>query len=201
MPVALTEAKVPEALEHPPRRRWTRAERERLEDLGLLNGERWELIEGELLLKMPKKRPHVQALAILTRWLMSVFADGVNTEAPIDVSPEDNPTSEPEPDLIVLRPDYGDPWSAVPRPADVLLVVEISDTTLEFDATVKAGLYARSGLREYWVVDVQGQRLIVHRNPAGGRWQSIAAYNAGESVSPLAAPGNAFAVGQCFGSR
>jgi hypothetical protein len=75
----------------------------------LLNGERWELIEGELLRKLPKKRPHVQALAILTEWLISIFGGRfVNAGAPIDVAPEDNLTSEPAPDLIVLRPDYVD---------------------------------------------------------------------------------------------
>jgi Uma2 family endonuclease len=125
----------------------------------LLNGERWELIEGELLKKMPKKRSQVQALAILTEWLIATFPDClVNAAAPMDVAPEDNPTNEPSPDLIVLRPDYGDPWTAVPQAQDVLLAVEVCDTTLEFHSRVKAGLYARVGLREYWVVDLNGQR-------------------------------------------
>ena len=145
MPIALPETPVPPALTNPPRRHWTRGEREQLEGLGLLNGGKWELIEGELLRKMPKKRPHVQVLAILTGWLISIFGDHfVNTEAPIDVSPEDNPTSEPEPDLIVLRPDFPGLWSAVPQSEDLLLVIEISDTTLDFDTTVKAELYARA---------------------------------------------------------
>jgi Uma2 family endonuclease len=199
MSVALPEARVPEALRNPPRRHWTRQERERLEEMGLLEGN-WELIEGELLRKMPKRRPHVQALAILTGWLISVFGQGqVNTEAPIDVSPEDSPTSEPEPDLIVLRRGYGDPFAAVPRAADVLVVVEVSDRTLEFDRTVKAGLYARAGLEEYWIVDVRGRRVLVHREAADGRWQSIVAYGEGESVSPLAAPEAELAVTRLFG--
>ena len=199
MSVALPEARVPEALRNPPRRHWTRVERERLEEMGLLEGD-WELIEGELLRKMPKRRPHVQALAILTGWLISVSGQGqVNTEAPINVSPEDNPTSEPEPDLIVLRAGYGDPFAAVPRAADVLLVVEVSDRTLEFDRTVKAGLYARARVEEYWIVDVRGRRILVHREAAEGRWQSIVAYGEGESVSPLAQPQAELAVTRLFG--
>jgi len=195
----LPERPVPAVLKNPPRRHWTRQERQQLEDLGLLNGERWELIEGELLRKMPKKRPHVQALAILTGWLISIFGSRfVNTEAPIDVSPEDNPTSEPEPDAIVLRPDYGNLWSAVPRPEDVLLAVEVADATLEFGLTVKAGLYARAGLREYWVVDLRGRRLIVHRDPTGGSYRSIGAYREWESVCPLAAPEARFDVSSAF---
>jgi hypothetical protein len=75
MPVALRETPVPEMWKNPPRWYWTREERERLEELGLLKGERWELIEGELLRKMPKKRPHVQALAVLTGWLISIFGN------------------------------------------------------------------------------------------------------------------------------
>jgi Uma2 family endonuclease len=202
MPVALPEVSVPPALKNPPRRHWTREERQQLEELGLLNGEQWELIEGELLRKMPKKRPHVQALAILTEWLIAIFGGRfVNTEAPIDVSPEDNPTSEPEPDLIVLRPEYRDPWSQPPRPEDLLLVIEISDSTLDFDRTVKGGLYARAGVVEYWVLDLNGRQLIVHRDPAGGRYHSIVAYSEQESVGPLAAAHAAFDVTSVFPLR
>jgi Uma2 family endonuclease len=119
--------------------------------------------------------------------------------APIDVAPEDNPTSEPSPDLIVLRRDHGDPWKATPQPEDLLLAVEVSDTTFDFASTMKAGLYARAGLREYWVVDLDARRLIVHRGPAGGRYQSIAAYGEDEQASPLAAPEARFEVGRVFG--
>jgi Uma2 family endonuclease len=198
MPVAFPEMPVPEALKNPLRRHWTRRERERLEGMGVLDGARWELIEGELLRKLPKKRPHVQALAILTGWLISIFGGRVNVGAPIDVAPKDNPTSEPEPDLIVLRPAYGDPWKTTPQAQDVLLAVEVSDTTFDFDSTVKAGLYARAGLREYWVVDLNGRRLIVHRDPAGGRYRSIMAYGEDEQVNPLAAPAAAFQVARVF---
>jgi Uma2 family endonuclease len=200
MPETLRETpSVPEAWSNPPRREWTRSERERLEEAGLLNGERWELIEGELLRKMPKKRPHVQALGILIKWLIAIFPDSiVNPEAPIDVAPEDNPTSEPEPDLVVLRPEYSNPWKATPQAEDVLLVVEVSDTTFGFDSTVKAGLYARAGLREYWIVDLNGRRLIVHREPEGGAYQSIVAYREHEQLSPFAAPEARFEVGRVF---
>jgi Uma2 family endonuclease len=190
---------VPGVWNHPPRREWTRAEREQLEAMGLLNGDRWELIEGELLRKMPKNRPHVRALAMLTEWLMSIFGGRfVNTEAPIDVSPEDNPTSQPEPDLIVLRPDYPDLEDAAPRSEDLLLVVEFSDSTLEFDTTVKAELYARAVIREYWVLDLQGRRLIVHRSPAAGRYTEVVAYSGSERVSLLARPEARFEVARAF---
>jgi len=170
-----------------------------LEELGLLDGERWELIEGELLRQMPKKRPHVHALAILTEWLISILGGRfVNVEAPVDVSPEDNPTNEPQPDLIVLRPDYQDPWSRTPQPGDLLLVIEVSDSTLEFDLMVKAGLYARASILEYWVLDLRGRRLIVHREPANGHYSSTVAYSEEENVSPLSFPAARLAVRSVF---
>ena len=94
--------------------------------------ERLELIEGELISKMGKKRPHVDALTIVFVWLVQTFGVRyVNTEAPIDVSPEDNPTNEPQPDLIVLRRGFSGFRSATPQPEDLALVVEVADTTLK----------------------------------------------------------------------
>jgi len=79
-------------------------------------------------------------------WLAEVFGKSfVNAEAPIDVSPEDNPSSEPEPGLSVLNRDRSS-FSRNPQPEDLSLVVEISDSTLAFDLTVKAGLYERAGI-------------------------------------------------------
>src|ERR1035438_10192541 len=72
-----------------------------------------------------------------------------NAEAPIEVAPEDNPTNEPVPDLIVLRQDQSH-FTSNPRAQDLLLAVEIADTSLNFDLTVKAALYARAGVSEYW---------------------------------------------------
>lgn len=78
----------------PPRKRWTRAECAALESAGVLSGERLELIDGELLTKTGKKRAPVNSLTLLQNWLVSIFGgEFVNPEAPIDVSPEDNPTN------------------------------------------------------------------------------------------------------------
>ncbi len=88
--------------------------------------------------------------------------------------------------------------SGNPQPSDVRLVVEISDSTLGFDLKVKAPLYARAGIPEYWVVDIAGKRVIVHRDPSGGAYTSVEAYSEQESVQPLAAPGHAFPVSSAF---
>src|SRR5579859_6250576 len=116
--------------------------------------QRLELVQGELISKMGKKRPHVNALVAVQAWLVRTFGDQfVNPGAPIDVEPGDNPTNEPEPDLVVLTRPSREFRDANPTPSDPRLVVEISDSTLGFDLTIKAELYARAGIFEYWVVD------------------------------------------------
>ncbi len=183
----------------PPRKRWTRAECVALEASGVWEQQKLELVEGELISKMGKNRPHVNVLVLVHAWLLDVFgAQFVNPEAPIDVSPEDNPTNEPEPDLIVLAKPTQEIQAGNPQPADLRLVVEISDSTLGFDLTTKASLYARAGIADYWVVDVNAQRIVVHRDPEEGVYKSIAVYGEQESVSPLAAPGQALLVGDAF---
>lgn len=108
--------------------------------------------------------------------------------APVDVAPEDNPTNEPEPDAIIFKLPGGGFQSSVPQPGELALVVEVADTTLRFDLTVKAALYARAGIVEYWVLDLNGRRLIVHRQPESGVYRSVVAYSKSEKVAPLESP-------------
>jgi Uma2 family endonuclease len=170
------------------RKRWTRSEYDALLSSDVLVCPKLELIDGDLIDKKGKKRPHVVSLRLLANWLRGVFGDcRVSTEAPIDVAAEDNRTSEPEPDLAVLKRDDTE-FRSNPQAEDLHLVVEISDFTIAFDRTTKAALYARAGIVEYWVLDIPGRRMIVHRDPEGRRYTSVQAYSEEESVSPLAAP-------------
>ncbi|MFL6452324.1 MAG: Uma2 family endonuclease [Bryobacteraceae bacterium] len=157
-----------------PRKVWTRAEVERLS----LDGLSLELVNGELIDRMGKKPPHVYWKGELRDWLIANFGgECVRSEDPIDVAPEDNPTSEPEPDLMVTYQSRRELRNSNPKPEDLRLVVEISDSTYDFDMKVKAALYARGGIREYWVVDVRvpdAPRLIVHLDPKDGQYSSFA---------------------------
>lgn len=183
----------------PPRKRWTRQECVALETSGIWAQQHLELIEGELISKMGKKRPHTNVMVIMHAWLLRVFGEQyVNPETPIDVAPEDNPTNEPEPDLIVLTKPSREIKEANPQPADLRLVVEIADSTLSFDRTTKARLYARARIVEYWVVDIPGRRIIVHRDPQERQYRSVVAYSEQETVKPLASPDHAFPVGSAF---
>ncbi len=100
MPTAVLEQTSPAEA---PRKRWTRAECAAVEATGVWDQQHLELVNGELISKIGKKRPHVITLSLVHAWLISVFGpEYVNPEAPIDVAPGDNPINEPEPDLIVL---------------------------------------------------------------------------------------------------
>ena len=199
MPTLLTETPKLEVRLDPPRKRWTRAQCEPL--ASVMEAERLELIEGELISKMGQNRPHGNTLSAVLFWMADVFGRHfVTHETPIDVAAEDNPTSEPQPDVAVLNRNRWEFTESNPGPADLLLVVEISDTTLRFDRSTKARLYARAGIAEYWVFDVTKRRLIVHREPSAGKYQSVVAYSDQESVAPLASPDNLFPVAKAFGA-
>jgi Uma2 family endonuclease len=186
MPTAVTDT--PAQL-GPRRKVWTRSEVDALSSSGLFDGQHLELIEGELIDKMGKKWPHIRTVAFLYKWLMRVFDDRLVYQEPsIDVAPQDNPTNEPEPDLIVLKRVPSHFTTAIPCSEDLQLVIEVSDSTVGFDIRTKAALYARAGIVEYWVLDIPGRRIIVHRDPQSGRYASVAAYTGEESVAPLAAP-------------
>jgi Uma2 family endonuclease len=199
MPTVLTHTtKMPPPLV-PPRKRWTREECKGFAAAGLFEKERLELVDGELISKMGKNRPHVNAAMWMLFWLAETFGKTfVNAEAPIDVNPDDNPSNEPEPDLIVLRREWSTFVLANPQPEDVQLLVEISDSTLNYDLSVKAALYARARIVEYWVLDVNGRHLIVHREPEGDGYLSITVYVEEESVAPLVAPKAEFCAGQAL---
>jgi Uma2 family endonuclease len=181
------------------RKRWTRSEANALENSGLLAGQHLELIGGELLNKMGKNRPHVNATTRLRLWMERVFgAEFVACEAPVEVAPGDQSLSEPEPDLIALKRS-ADPFSLrTPISSDLALVVEVSDSSLNVDLTIKSRLYARAGVVDYWVLDLNGRRLIVHRDPEAGVFKSVTAYSDEEEVAPLLAADSMFPVGSAF---
>jgi Uma2 family endonuclease len=184
---------------YPPRKRWTRAECERIEATDLCDRERLELIEGELIVRSAQGRPHVIVLMSLMGWLAAVIdLKHLNFRGPIDVAPEDNPTSEPEPDIAILARTGSEYPTANPPASDVRLVIEVSDTTLAFDLGPKARLYARTQIPEYWVFDVNERRLIVHRDPRAGVYSLVTAYVEGESIAPLAFPSESFPVAIAF---
>lgn len=181
------------------RKLWTREECAAMEDAGFLEPGRYELIGGELLERMGKKRPHGIALNKIQYWLADLFGpDYVQSEMPIDVSAQDNPVNEPEPDILVLNRPMTEYREGNIPPTELRLLVEVADATLLFDLRTKAAIYSRAGIAEYWVVDIPNRRIVVHRQPSGSRYQSVIAYLEHESVAPEAAPEALFEVRRAF---
>jgi Uma2 family endonuclease len=201
MPTAFLEPVAPPPLESLPRKKWTVCEIEELISLGWAEGERYELIDGELIDKrMGKLEPHAVAVLFMHEWLVSIFGfRRVRKEDPIRVAAEDNERNGPEPDLAVLREPIQHLEMRRPQPRDLVLTVEVAATTLSMDLSSKAELYARAGIPDYWVLDVDQRRMIVHRDPSGGKYTSVVVYQEYENVAPLAAPESHFPVATAFG--
>ena len=184
-------APLPEPLPH---KTWTRDELALVESTGVLEGTHYELIEGELIDKMGKKFPHVRGTFAMAKALRAIFGDDfVITEAPIHVADDDNPRNEPEPDIIVLRQPVPS-LTGSPCPQDIVLVVEVAASSLAQDLSTKAKLYARAGIPEYWVLDVDNRRLYLHRDPAAGLYQMLTEIDETGAVEPLAQPGHLIAL-------
>lgn len=151
---------------------------------GIDFGAPFELLQGDIVYKMPKNYPHILATNKILRWIYGVF--GVNR-----VLRQDSillaPTNAPEPDATLLRQAI-DHYASVPGGSDVLLIIEVADTTLAFDRDTKANWYAAAHIPEYWVVDINGRQLLVYRDPQNGSYRSVTIYGETETVAPLAAP-------------
>jgi Uma2 family endonuclease len=169
-------------------KRWTRDECQFLEESGLIDARRYELIEGELIVKVSKNHPHMMAVKLLTIMLHRIFGEyRVMQEPSIHLHPQDTPLSDPEPDVVVLTRPFLE-FRTKAEANDIVLLVEVSVTSLRLDANRKAALYARAGIADYWVLDVNSRRLLVHREPFDGAYRQVTAFTENEPVSPLAAP-------------
>jgi Uma2 family endonuclease len=168
-----------------PCHRWTVDEYHKMARAGLLDEtDRVELIEGEMIDRAPIGSRHaylVDKLAqILTR---SCGPCLVRVQNPIVLGER----SEPQPDIAVVRDKSY--MEAHPTASDVLLIVEVSDTPLEYDRDIKLNLYASYGIPEVWLLDVNAGELAVYREPAAGQYRLMRKPLADEPVSPAALPG------------
>lgn len=189
MPTRLYSPDLPTRPEAAPGRiRWTRQQCAAIQEAGILTG-RYELIEGEILVKMGQKPPHAFVIRALLAWLAQLFGvERVQIQSTIAVAVSDSDYNEPEPDAAVTTQPYTAYLERHPGPADLLLVIEVSDTTLRFDLSTKAALYARAGIDDYWVVDLAGRQIVVHRQPTPEGYQEIIAYAEAEELAPRARP-------------
>ncbi len=145
-------------------KRFTIDEYHRLISLGFLTeGDRIELIRGELIQMTAKGTPHTVCGSILCRQLDRLLGDQavIRGQDPITLANH----SEPEPDVVIARGRHEDYLAHHPYPEDILLVVEISDSTLAYDQTTKLGLYAEAGISNYWIVNLNAYQLERYSQP------------------------------------
>ncbi|MDF5729805.1 MAG: Uma2 family endonuclease [Rhizonema sp. PD38] len=136
----------------------------RLIELGFLTeGDRIELIRGELIQMTAKGTPHTVYSSILCRQLDRLWSDRavIRSQDPITLSNQ----SEPEPDVVIARGRDEDYLAHHPYPRDILLTIEISDKTLDYDQATKLSLYAEAGISHYWIVNLPDRQLERHSQP------------------------------------
>jgi Uma2 family endonuclease len=172
-------------------RRWRRAEYERLVDLGVFVGERLELLDGVLAVQEPQGSAHAATAAQIGEVLRLAFGPGwyARLHAPLALDEH----SEPEPDVAIVTGGPRDHIAA--HPPTAALVVEVADSSLRLDRRLKAGLYARGRVPEYWIVNLVHGVLEVHRDPQpapeaphGWAYRSLERLRPPAPVTPLAAP-------------
>ena len=163
--------------------RWTCAEFHRFGDLGMFEGRRAMLIDGVILEEGPMNPPHAITLELVEEALRTAFATGwrIRSQSPLVLGQD----LDPEPDFAVIA---GTPRGSAGHPTTADLVVEVADSSLDFDTNEKRLLYARAGVREYWVVDVNGRRLLDYRDPRAGDYALQQTFGPLEAVSPLTVP-------------
>ncbi|MBI1748209.1 MAG: Uma2 family endonuclease [Acidobacteria bacterium] len=173
-------------------RRWTREEYYKMAEMGLFKpDEHVQLIEGEIVCRSPQESQQATTILAAAETLGKVFGTQyhVRTQMPLALGP----TSEPEPDVAVVSGSWRDYKDE--HPTTALLVVEVAESTLAFDRGVKASLYAKAGIPDYWVLNLIDRSLEARREPVpmpgqplGYGYRVLLRLDASATISPVAAP-------------
>lgn len=180
------------------RRPFTAVEYHKMAQAGILrDDERVELIAGEVIRKVPIGPGHGGHVNKLTQLFVQRFAG--RAVVAVQNSVRVDPFSEPEPDVVLLA--YRDDFytTRIPQPADVLLLVEVGDSSAAFDRRVKRLLYARTGIAEVWLIDLTAGVITVHRGPGADGYAEEATVRPGMRLAPAAFPEDWIEVGEIIG--
>ena len=171
MPVALS------------KRRYTADEYQRMGQVGILpEGGRLELIDGEVLAMTPIGTQHNACVNRAMRALVRAAGDDAIVQAQGSVRLD--LYHEPQPDLVLFRPRADFYASRHAGPDDILLIIEIADSSIEYDRDVKARIYAESGVPEYWLADLNANLVSRYFSPERGAFRSLEKYRRGQSLAP-----------------
>jgi Uma2 family endonuclease len=167
--------------------RFTVDEYHRMGEAGIFHeDDRVELIAGEIIEMAPIGSDHAWVVTRLTMLFARACGDLIVwSQNPVILSVED----EPQPDLVLVKPAPHLYRKTHPGPDEVLLVIEVADTSLPYDRNQKLPRYALAGIPEVWIVDLRGDRFLVFRSAKGRGYETQSVVSRDEQVSPLALPG------------
>jgi Uma2 family endonuclease len=173
----------------PTTRHFTRAEYYRMAEIGLFDGQRVELIQGEIVTMSPQNNPHALAVAIINGWLVRTLGEQFTVRCQLPLVASDD--TEPEPDFSVVA---GTAESQREHPTGALVVIEVADSSLAHDRR-KADIYASRGVPDYWILNLRERKLEVYRSPEpfgdspfGHRYASRVILASDQSIEPLRIP-------------
>jgi Uma2 family endonuclease len=169
----------------------------RMAEVGILGwDDRVELLEGQVVDLAPAGPRHALAIDALNEIL--VLACASRARARVQQPIELDEYSEPEPDVALVRRPWDGYPDSHPHAPDVLLLIEVADSSLAFDRGAKLELYARAGISEYWIVDLTSNRVLTHREPQDGGYASVAVLDMSGTLQIAALPGVTIPVAQIF---
>ena len=176
---------------------WTVDDYHRMVATGVLTGsDRVELLEGQVIEMSPQLPPHAattqRAFRYLDRLLEAVAY--VRMQLPVTLKPK----SEPEPDIAVVRIDANEYGDRHPTPKDIFLIIEVADSTLLGDRQQKALVYAKAGIADYWILDVNAKQVYVFREPTPVGYQQEAIVAANTVLAPVVFPDITIPLNQLF---
>jgi len=180
------------------RHAFTVDEWDRMGEAGLFGeGARVELLDGEVIEMAPIGSAHAGCVNRLSRLLISLLGElaVVAPQNPVVL----NEISQPQPDVAVLAPRQDMYSRSHATPADILLLIEVADTSLAFDRDTKAPYYAACGVTETWIVDIEGERILVMRSPASSGYAKIRRLRRGHELDIEAMPGISIGVDDVLG--
>jgi Uma2 family endonuclease len=179
--------------------RWTREEYYRMGQIGLFEGKRVELIEGEVIDMSPIYSPHATSVTLAGEVLREIFGKGwvVREEKPLSLGVD----SDPEPDIALVEGKARDFKDA--HPTTAALIIEVADSSLSYDRNRKGSLYAKAGIPDYWILNLQDRQIEVHHRPIedeasefGFIYGDKMIFKENDSVKPLARPNALIAVAE-----
>jgi Uma2 family endonuclease len=168
------------------------------EEEGWDEDDRFELLDGEVVWMSPVNTPHVACVIRLNHVLLRRYSEDralLSVQNPLQLGEFDLP----QPDVTLLKPRDDFYAGGTPTPRDVLLLVEVADSSLRSDLGRKARIYAAAGVVEYWVVDLKDRALYVHCEPRGANYSTRTVHGPADQVHAAFAPEVTFSVGELIG--